>query len=439
MIRHTRAAAAAGIIVVSGLLAGCGVDLASGDEGEPGDITLEITTFGVMGYDDLYEEYEKTHPGVTIEAENYETGEAARVALFEKLDNGEKPADVVALEEGWLGQVMAVSGEFVDLRDYHIDTSSWQWLPWKYEQGTAPTGRVIGAGTDIGPMGLCYRRDLFEAAGLPGGRKEVAELFAQGDGGWERYFEVGRQYRAQTGNAWYDQPLFVWNAMVNQLGEGYYNIDGEVIVAENEALQAQFQLLAQAEADGLSAGEAAWDWDGGKAFTDESFATFMCPGWMLGIVKDQLANAGGGPETGWDFADVMPGGAANWGGSFLGVPETSQHPGAAAELALWLTKAEQQEEAFRVAGTFPSAEEMIHVFSSSKEGDPVFGGARTAAILSGRTEGVQAQFKGPLDSQIQEQAFGEALTALDLGEVTADEAWQRALARVEELQTGTNE
>ncbi|MBE1876908.1 extracellular solute-binding protein [Myceligenerans pegani] len=437
MIRKTRATSAAGAIASAAALAGCAGVLGAGDEPEDGGpVTLTITTFGTMGFEELYEEYERGHPGITIEATNYDQGGEARAALFEAFESGAAPPDIVALEEGWLGQVMAVDERFVDLRDYHIDSASWRWVPWKYEQGTAPSGRVIGAGTDIGPMGLCYRRDLFAQAGLPTDREDVARYFQAEGGGWDRYFDVGREYRAATGNAWYDQPLYVWNAMVNQLGQGYYDIDGRLIVGENAELAAQWDRLARAQADGLSAGEAAWDWDGGKAFTDESFATFMCPGWMLGVVKDQLRNAGGGPETGWDFADVFPGGAANWGGSFLGVPAASEHPDQAAELVLWLTKAEQQEKAFEVAGTFPSTEEMVTVYLKSRKGDPVFGGAPTAAILAGRTEGVRSQYKGPLDSQIQDDAFGEALTALDRGELTADAAWDQALAAVEELASG---
>lgn len=434
MNRKKRVASAAiGVVTTTALLAGCGIDFAGGQD-DDGPITLTVSTFGTMGFEELYEEYEKTHPGITITAHNYETGGEARAALFEKFDAGEHPADVVALEEGWIGQVMDVSNKFVDLRDHHIDTSSWRWVPWKYEQGTAPDGRVIGAGTDIGPMGLCYRRDLFEEAGLPHERDEVAKMFEAEGGDWDRYFDIGRQYHEATGKAWYDQPVYLWNAMVNQLDQGYYNIDSELIVEGNEDLEKIWARLAQADADGLSAQETAWDWDEGKAFTDDSFATFMCPGWMLGVVKDNLDAAGGGPDTGWDFADVLPGGAANWGGSFLSVPESSKHQKEAAELVLWLTAAEQQEQAFKVAGTFPSAEEMIYVFSTKPvDGDPVFGGAKTAKILAGRTEGIEAQFKGPLDSQIQEGAFGESLTAMDQGELTADEAWDQAMDRVKKL------
>ncbi len=68
---------------------------------------------------------------------------------------------------------------------------------------------------------------------------------------------------------------------------------------------------------------------------------------MLGVVKGNTEAGGGDATTGWDFADVFPGGAANWGGAFLTVPTTSEHPKEAAELAAWLTAAEQEVAAVR--------------------------------------------------------------------------------------------
>ena len=148
----------------------------------------------------------------------------------------------------------------------------------------------------------------------------MAELL---NGDWENYFAVGAEYTAKTGKAWYDHSGFVWNAMVNQLDEGYYTSDGELNVEDNAELKERFELLGSATEGGQSAAQTAWDWNGGKSFVDGTFATFVCPGWMLGVVQGQVEAGGGDASTGWDFADVFPGGAANWGGAFLSIPELS--------------------------------------------------------------------------------------------------------------------
>ena len=426
--RHTKVAAAvAGAATIALLASACS---SGGGEESDGDITLTVTTFGTFGYDDLYTEYEEANPGVTIEATNIDTGGNARTDAFTKLAAGSGLSDVVAIEEGWLGAIMEVSDQFVDLTEYGIDDRKGDWVDWKYEQATDPEGRVIGYGTYIGPTGICYNGPALEAAGLASDRESVAELL---NGDWAHYFDVGRQYQAATGKAWFDHSGFVWNSMVNQMPEGYYTADGELNVEDNADLKANFDLLAGAVGDGLSAAQAAWDWNGGKSFVDGTFATFVCPGWMLGVVEGQVETGGGDASTGWDFADVFPGGAANWGGAFLSVPESSEHKEAAAKLADWLTQPEQQVKQSAAAGNFPSTIDAQETLASEATPNEFFNGAPTGAILAARAEGVVAQFKGPDDSVIQENVFGPALSALDRGEADGTAAWDQAIELLHEL------
>ncbi|MBX3195737.1 MAG: carbohydrate ABC transporter substrate-binding protein [Microbacteriaceae bacterium] len=410
------------------VLSGCAGDAGGGDSDEP--ITLTITTFGTFGYDDLYKQYEDEHPNITIEATNIDTGGNARTDAFTKIAAGSGLSDIVAIEEGWLGAIMEVSDQFEDLRDYGIEDRKGDWVDWKYAQATDPDGRVIGYGTDIGPEGICYNGAAFAAGGLPTDRAEVASLL---EGDWAHFFEVGQQYHDATGKAWFDHSGFVWNAMVNQLDEGYYTKSGEVNVEDNAELKARFDLLAGAVAGGQSAAQAAWDWNGGKSFVDGTFATFVCPGWMLGVVQGNVEAGGGDASTGWDFADVFPGGAANWGGAFLSVPTTSEHKEAAAALASWLTEPDQQVAQFTAAGTFPSTIAAQEKLAADATPNAFFQGAPAGAILAERAQGVVAQFKGPDDSLIQENVFGPPLQALDRGETDAAGAWQQAIDLLHEL------
>lgn len=411
-------------------LAGCSGSNEPAEGSSDEEITLTVTTFGTFGYEDLYKEYEELNPNITIEASNIDTGGNARTDTFTKIAAGSGLSDVVAIEEGWLGAIMEVSDTFVDLTDYGIEDRKGDWLDWKYAQATDPDGRVIGYGTDIGPMGICYNGPAFEAAGLPSDRESVAELL---NGDWETYFTVGQEYADKTGKAWYDHSGFVWNSMVNQLDEGYYTADGELNVEGNDLLQERFELLGAATEGGQSAAEAAWDWNGGKSFVDGTFATMVCPGWMLGNIAGKLEAGGGDASTGWDFADVFPGGPANWGGAWLSVPESSEHKEAAAELADWLTQPEQQVKQSAAAGNFPSTIEAQESLAADATPNELFNDAPTGAILAERAKGVVAQFKGPDDSVIQENVFGPPLSALDRGETDTQGAWDQALSLLNEL------
>ncbi|GHD13361.1 ABC transporter substrate-binding protein [Zhihengliuella salsuginis] len=425
----TALAGAASLAVVASGCGGANAEPAGADN----PITLTVTTFGQFGYDDLYAEYEEQNPGVTIEANNVDGSANARTDAFTKLAAGSGLSDVVAVEEGWLGSIMEVSDQFVDLNEHGAADIKDNWVDWKFEQGTDPEGRVIGYGTDIGPQALCFNGDLFEAAGLPTDREEVAELFGGDDATWETYFDLGRQYNEATGKAWYDQSSFVWNSMVNQMDEGYYTADGELNIEGNEKMRAQFDLLAAGTADGLSANQKQFDWGNGKAFVDGSFAVHVCPAWMLGTIQEQLESAGGGPETGWDVADVFPGGASNWGGAFLSVPATSERPAEAAALAAWLTAPEQQVKQSAAANNFPSTLEAQAEIVETAKPNELFNDAPYGEIFASRAEGVIAQFKGPDDSVIQENVFAPALKMLDNGTGTADEAWDEAVTLLNDL------
>jgi cellobiose transport system substrate-binding protein len=427
------AAGIAGAAVIALLATGCTSGGAGGSDG--GDITLTVTTFNKMGFDELYAQYEESHPGITIKATNIDTGGNALIDWQTKQASGAGLPDVQAVEEGWLSKVMQVSDSFTDLRDHGIEDVKDRWVPWKYDQATDAEGRVIGYGTDIGPEGLCYNSKLFAEAGLPTDRTEVAALFGGEEATWDRYFEVGKQYKEATGKSWYDQSGFIWNAMVNQQPEGYYTKDGELNVEGNADLEALWQKVADGAEAGLSDAQTAWDWGGGKAFTDGSFATFVCPGWMLGTLQGNAESAGGDATTGWDFADVFPGGSANWGGSFLTVPASSEHPAEAAELAAWLTEPEQQTAAFQAAGTFPSTIEAQSSEGVTGESEltAFFNDAPLGTMLSARAQGVEAQYKGPDDSVIQEQVFGPSIQALDAGKSDGQRSWDDAITLLGQL------
>ncbi|MFC7787887.1 ABC transporter substrate-binding protein [Microbacterium sp. MAHUQ-60] len=419
----------AGAAALALVVTGCSSAADSGDAGGDEKITLTITTFGTMGVETAYAQYMKDHPNITIEATNLEGGGAARDDAYAKIAANTGLSDIVAIEEGWLGTIAEVSDAFVDLRDYGIEDVKDRWLDWKYEQGTTPDGQVIGAGLDIGPQGLCYRGDLFESAGLPSDRDEVAEYFGGDDATWDRFFEVGKEYVEKTGKAFYHSPRFFWNSFVNQQKEGYYKKDGETLnIKDNKVLKEQFAKIVQAEKDGLGAGLPGWEV--GPEAKAGDYAVYMCPSWMLGIVQGYYDE--GTTDSGWDFANVLPGGAANWGGAFLGVSSTSEHPEEAAELALWLASPEQQAKAFEKAGPFPSTPEGQKLVADTKSA--FFNDAPVGEIFAERAKGVVAQVKGPEDSNIQDNVFGPIFDRVSQGEVTdPDEAWDQAMTLLDQI------
>jgi cellobiose transport system substrate-binding protein len=404
-------------------LAACG----SGDGGSPvaADVELTIATFNEFGYEDLLKEYQDTHPHVRIT--HRKTAKAAdhHQALFSKMSGGSGLADVEAVEEGWMSQVMAKSNQFNDLNEIGPkDVTAERWLQWKSDTASNRDGQLIGYGTDIGPMAMCYRRDLLDAAGLPSDPEAVGELFRT----WESYFAAGDRFVAKSDKAWFDSASQVFNAMVNQNKVGYYDQDDNLVLQTNTAVKTDWDQVTAAVRNGQSAKLVAFTDEWNAAFKSVAFATKPCPSWMLGIIE---AQSGPENEDKWAITAAFPGGAGNWGGSFLTVPKQSKHPKEAAELAAWLTAPEQQIKAFTAKGTFPSQNEALLSPALLNRTNPYFGNAKVGALFAEQANKVStAQHKGPAAGQIQDKVFGDALQAVESG-VEVDTAWRQALEGAE--------
>ncbi|WP_188037045.1 ABC transporter substrate-binding protein [Actinotalea sp. JY-7885] len=403
-------------------------DDAGGDEGEGGgdseEITLTVATFNEFGYEELVEEYMDLNPGITVEHRKAATANEARDNLNTRLAAGSGLADIEAIEVDWLTELMQFSDKFVDLSDPEVED---RWIDWKTEAATTEDGMLMGYGTDIGPQGICYRSDLFAAAGLPTDREEVAALL---EGDWENYFTVGEQFVANSDAAWFDSAGATYQAMVNQLENAYEEDDGTPIPLEGSEVEDLYTTVLEASVDReLSAHLAQWSDDWNAAFQNGAFATMACPGWMLGIIEGNAAGV-----TGWDIADVFPGGGGNWGGSYLTVPTQSEHPEEAMALANWLTAPEQQIKAFNSKGTFPSqsaAHESDDLLTSTND---FFNDAPTGQILVNRAEAVTATpYKGTNYFAIH-TTVADGLTRVDVDQTDdAASSWEKTLQAYAEL------
>ena len=426
-------AAVAGLAAFTLTLTACSSGSGSDDdETGSGDekITLTVATFNDFGYsDELLAAYTEEHPNVTVKQTKAAKSEDARNNLTTKLAaGGEGLADIEAIEVDWLPELMQYPDLFTDLTDPELEG---RWVDWKVQQATTPDGKVIGYGTDIGPEAICYRSDLFEEAGLPTDREEVAELLGGEDATWEDYFAVGRDFVKESDAAWYDSVGGTFQGMVNQLPEAFEDAEtGEPKpLGDNTEVKDIYDEITASVEDGLSAGLVQWegDWDAG--FQNDAFATMICPAWMTGPVEERA----GGVE-GWDVANVFPGGGGNWGGSFLTVPASGANTEAAKELAAWLTAPEQQTRFFESAGTFPSQVEAQDSEAVQSFTNPFFNEAPVGEIFAARAQSIDsAPFKGANYFAIRD----EVTNALNRVDVTksqdADEAWDEAVQKASAL------
>jgi cellobiose transport system substrate-binding protein len=419
------AAVASSALLLSACGGGAG-DTAGGGGGDGGPIELSVSLFGTFGYEEsgLFEEYEQQNPGVTIRYESTQGETNYWPALQTRLTAGSGVADVQGIEVARISEVTQNQPDlWTDLRETPAADALEGYVEWKSAAATTEDGAVLGLGTDIGPMAICYRSDLLEQAGLPTDPAELSSRMQT----WDDFLALGREYQANApeGSAWHDSAGGLFNAIISQEQTLFSNEAGEPVYDTNPAIRAAFDTAARAGQEGLTARleqflDPAWD----QGFASGSFATIACPSWMVGYIKGKAGDAGAGK---WNLTALPNGEGGNWGGSYLGIPAVSEHKEEAGKLIAWLTAPEQQAKVFNQVGNFPSRTEAIDAVADTT--DEYFSGAPIGQIYSESAKSAPVQTMGPNDGAIEE-ALVQALLAVETTGISAEEAWNGAVDEI---------
>lgn len=426
-MRNNLKAIATTIVVLALVgMGGCGSGGGSADTTKKGGKTvIKIQTFNNFGFGkgtsekpgaDLWTQYEKEHPDIKVEETVAASSDDARSTFNTAISSGSGTYDIYAADVAWMPSITAMPDKFADLSSY---VKGNDWMDWKIKGGKAANGKLVGAGTDIGPTAVCYRSDLFAKAGLPADREQVKELLGGDSATWDQYFKVGADYHQKTGLAWYDTMSGVWGTMKNQIKETYVKQDGTIIATDSKMKNIYDQLMATTD---MSAHLNQWSDDWNSQFTaDNGFATVLCPAWMVNNIK---GNAG--DFKGWDMADVTPGGGSNQGGSWLVVPESSKVKDEAAKLVAWLTAPKQQVSTFKGASNFPSSPKAQKNPTVSGKLDPTMNNAPVGKIFTDRAKAVKVVTYTGSQYYDLDTKLGDAMSRVDVTkEQSPDASWKR--------------
>ena len=311
--------------------------------------------------------FKEEYPDVEVEVVEY-----APADVYQKLplalQAGTGAPDISLVENSHLAQIVSLGG-LTDMTEWvtpYLDKmNAYKWADAKLDD------KYYAMPWDSGPVVLYYRRDVFEAAGLPSDPESVSEAVAT----WDKYFDVCQTIMEETGSACFSNNKAnnygrLYEMMLWQQGLGYYNAEGQVTVDSPENIATLETMKRFWDAD-LTSDQLEWT-DGWyaelAAETDaKPIATLVEAAWMGAFLKGWIAP---GTEGKWGVA-LMPAmeegqvRAANDGGSAFVIPEQSQNKEAAWALTEFLFgRVENQVAMFKSSDFFPSLEAAY--------ADPVF-------------------------------------------------------------------
>jgi cellobiose transport system substrate-binding protein len=423
------AVAAAALLLASA----CSSNSSNGGSGSTDQITLKVRLFGTFGYKEagLFDQYQQLHPNIKIDYTTVEQEATYWTQLQTSLGSGAGLGDVQGIEVGRIAAVTSqLSDKFVDLNTLGASSLKDNFYDWKWQESMAGS-KQLGLGTDVGPLAICYRTDLFKAAGLPTDPAQVSALWSNG---WDGYIAAGKQYKAKAGAGqyWTDTAGGMFNAIIGQSNNQYYDSSGKLIVDSNPAVKTAWNLAMQMATGGLSAKLSQFSTAWNVAFTTGTFATIACPSWMVGYIKSEA-----GAMTGsWNIASI-PGNGGNWGGSYLAIPTKSTHQKEAYDLISWLTAAPQEAAIFKQVGNFPSnkvaAADPTVVNATDKyfsggtdPNNPV--GAPIGKIFGDSASKLAPAVLGPHDGDVK-NAISTAITRVETGAQSPDASWNQLLSK----------
>ncbi|MBM7837142.1 cellobiose transport system substrate-binding protein [Alkalihalobacillus xiaoxiensis] len=387
----------------------------SSDSG--GDITLTMWLWPGMGFAEKAQQYEEENPGIKINIQEAEYADAHQ-NLITALAAGSGAPDISGVDEGYLERIKESSDLFHDLSEYGAADLEGDYLDWKWQQASSDDGSVIGIPTDIGPMAMAYRVDLFEEAGLPTDPDEVAEAMST----WDDYIAAGRQLKDATGSFMFSDVADLYSAIREQGDKQYFETDGTLIIEESPQILKAWDKSIEAMDIQANIERQTPEW--GAAIANGDFATVFLPPWMLQNIKNDAPDTAGL----WDIA-LMPEGSGNWGGSFLTVPAQSDHPEEAYDFITWLMSPENQLDIFEANGNFPSTPGIYDEPAITELDDGFFIRDDIGAIFAEAATLVKDVYRAPMTAPIN-TIMQDALGTVADGVAEPEAAWKNAMDEV---------
>ncbi|GAA2583978.1 extracellular solute-binding protein [Dactylosporangium fulvum] len=421
--RRLRSIAAA--TLTAGLALGMGACSAKNDEPSAdgtGPVTISLSYFGTPGFTQAVKDFAAKNPNIKVNVKNEGQTKDFVPKLAQQISAGSGASDVVMLEEGMLLQYLKDNKGFANLLDLGASSLESEYLAFKWKNAfTADGKKLVGLGTDVGPLAMCYRTDLFQKAGLPTSRDEVSKLWPT----WQAYAKQGEAFKAKnTGAAWVDSATSIMQPYIMQNSDTWFYDKSDKYVGDtNKAVKDAYDLGMDMAAKGLTAKLQRWQADWDAAFKNAAFATVPCPPWYTGVIKERAGDAG---KNNWDIATI-PGKGGNWGGSYLAIPEQSKHKKQAFELVKYLTGKDGGLAAFKEAGPLPSSVSALADPTLTGATNDYFNNAPVGQIYAGAAKDLKPIYLGPNHQAMWENGLEPAMQAAEQGKLTAQQGWEKGI------------
>jgi multiple sugar transport system substrate-binding protein len=404
--RFTRAAwvaLAAGALLTAAACGGNGAG-ASADK----KVTVEFWGAAV-GLDKSVDLWNKSHSDVQIKYSQIAPGSSGGYAkMLSAVKAGNAPC---------LGQVgydtmtnFVASGALMDVAKY-ADSSKDQFVPWAWKMSSFGDG-VYGIPTDIGPMALYYRTDLFKKFGItPPTTWDEFAAAAQ-----KLHQASPKSYLASMPQDAYDLGALTW-----QTGGSWFGTTGDKwqVRIDSPETQKVAQYWQGLLGKGLVSTAPPFDTTWFKEAQSGHIATLVGAAWASALIKSNLPDLAGkwavAPLPQWTAGGNA---AGNRGGSAVAVLKGCKNPKEATQAAVWINSNPASVTSLITnTGIYPAAKSGQDLPAANQASD-YFGGQNIFEVFKTAAANIDPNWVwGPTMTQVQTD-FKDELKKVGAGQGT---------------------
>ncbi|MFF8012245.1 extracellular solute-binding protein [Streptomyces sp. NPDC007929] len=377
--------------------------------------------------------FEKKYPAIKVKVVNAGQGIKHYTKLRTALKAGSGAPDLAQIEYQAI-PTFTITDSLLDLGPHGASALKGKFVDWTWGQVSGPKGEVWAIPQDTGPMGMLYRKDIFDRHGI-----QVPKT-------WDDFAAAARKlHKADPDvcltNLAANEPA-AWHGLLWQAGAHPYGVSGksDLTIGVDDAVSKKLGTYwGGLVKEGVISTDPGFT-DGWYAgFNKGKYATWLTAAWgpafLSGSAKSTAGAWRAAPLPQWDASKPASG---NWGGSTTAVLRSSKNAIAAAQFAQFLNSDPASAKLFTTEQSFfPATKALLTDASFTGGTAPFYGGQKVNELFASIGDTVDPAFQWPpfYDQAATDwiETVGKSLAdKADTG--AALDAWQTRLTTYAEKQ-----
>jgi multiple sugar transport system substrate-binding protein len=335
--------------------------------------------------------FEKKYPAVKVKVVNAGQGVAHYTKLRTALKAGTGAPDLAQIEYQAI-PTFTITNSLLDLGPYGASVLEDRFVDWTWGQVSGEDGQVWAIPQDTGPMGMLYRKDIFDQHGI-----DVP-------GTWEEFAAAARKLHKADPDVYLtnlaaNEPA-AWHGLMWQAGARPYATLGKSTLSidvDDEVSKKLAGFWGGLAKEGVISTDPDFT-DGWYAgFNKGKYATWLTaawgPGFLSGSAKATAGKWRAAPLPQWDASKPASG---NWGGSTTAVIRATKNPIAAALFAQFLNSDPASAKMFATEQFFfPATRALLADASFTGDAPAFYGGQKVNQVFADVSDTVSTSFQWP--------------------------------------------